>query len=277
MLMVISPAKTLDFERPPARVKPTQPDFLDRSAVLVETLRTRPASDLGTLMNISPALAELNAERFRTWQTPFTPNNARPAIHAFRGDVYQGLDADSLSSADVRYAQQHLRILSGLYGLLRPLDLIQPYRLEMGTRLAVGGHRNLHAFWGETVTDTLNAVLAGARRPVLVNLASEEYFGAVQTERLNARIVTPTFREFRNGRYQFISMLGKRARGLMARFAITTRVKHPEGLKAFAADGYRFDPAQSGPDDWVFTRGADASPAGETAAATAAATTGSSP
>lgn len=258
MLLVISPAKTLDFERPHARVKATQPDFLDRSAELVDTLRKRSPPDLGALMKISPTLAELNAERFRAWHTPFTPDNARPALHAFRGDVYQGLDADSLAPADVRYAQQHLRILSGLYGLLRPLDLIQPYRLEMGTRLAVAGHRNLHAFWGTTVTDALNQLLAEQRRPVLVNLASEEYFGAVQTERLNARVVTPTFREFRNGRYQFISMLGKRARGLMARFAITERVRTPEGLQAFAADGYRFDPAQSGPDDWVFTRGSDA-------------------
>lgn len=258
MLLVISPAKTLDFERPHTRVKATQPDFLDRSAALIDTLRQHSEADLGALMKISPALAALNADRFRTWRTPFTTANARPALHAFRGDVYQGLDADTLAPADVRYAQTHLRILSGLYGLLRPLDLIQPYRLEMGTRLAVGDYRNLHAFWGATVTEALNQLLAAQRRPVLVNLASEEYFGAVETERLNARIVTPIFREFRNGRYQFISMLGKRARGLMARFAITERVRTPEGLKAFTADGYRFDQAQSGPDDWVFTRGADA-------------------
>lgn len=255
MLMLISPAKTLDFQHPHPTVKATEPAFLDASAELVGTLREHSPEDLSELMHISPALGELNARRFLEWHRPLTPENARPALFAFKGDVYQGLDAGSLAAADIRWAQRHLRILSGLYGLLRPLDLIQPYRLEMGTRLAHGRARNLYEFWGTRLTDAINAELAGTRRPVLVNLASQEYFGAVDPSRVGARIITPSFREYRNGRYQFVSMFGKRARGLMVRYAIDRRISTPAALRDFAVEGYRFDEALSAGDDWVFVRG----------------------
>jgi uncharacterized protein len=256
MLMLISPAKTLDFESTHARVTGTEPAFLDASAELVGALRERSPEDLAELMHISPALGELNARRFHEWRRPFTADNARPALFAFKGDVYQGLDAGTLTTADIRWAQRHLRILSGLYGVLRPLDLIQPYRLEMGTRLAHAGHRNLYQFWGDRLTETINTTLAGQRRPVLLNLASQEYFGAIDRNRIQARIVTPSFKELRNGRYQFLSMFGKRARGLMARYVIEHRITRPPAVRDFDGDGYRFSEALSEGDDWVFVRDA---------------------
>jgi len=256
MLMLISPAKTLDFESPVRAVTTAPPMFLDASTRLVEALRHRSATDLAALMKISPALGQLNAQRFADWHTPFTTDNARPAVFAFRGDVYQGLDADTLKTRDLQWAQRHLRILSGLYGLLRPLDLIQPYRLEMGTRLEFDGFRNLYQYWGDRLTTTLNAELAGARKPLVLNLASQEYFGALQPATITARIITPTFQEFRNGRYQFLSVFGKRARGLMARYVIEQRIVDAEALRAFDIDGYRFAPERSTADQWVFVRDA---------------------
>jgi len=254
MLMLVSPAKTLDFESPHARVQATEPGFLDQSVTLVAALRERSPADLADLMHISATLGELNARRFGEWQTPFTRANARPALFAFKGDVYQGLQADTLTGRDIQWAQRHLRILSGLYGLLRPLDLIQPYRLEMGTRLAVEGHRNLYQFWGTRLTDAVNGELAGQRRPILLNLASQEYFGAIDPAAISARIITPAFKELRNGRYQFLSMFGKRARGLMARHVIERRITAPAALRDFAADGYRYSEELSEGDDWVFVR-----------------------
>ncbi len=256
MLLLISPAKTLDFESPLPKVRPTQPEHLADAARLVAVLRARTPAELSDLMHISPTLGALNADRFGAWQTPFTPANARPALFAFRGDVYQGLQADTLGSRDIHWAQRHLRILSGLYGLLRPLDLIQAYRLEMGTRLAFDGFRNLYDFWGSRLTAAVNAELARTRRPVLLNLASQEYFGAIDAKAIDARIVTPTFKELRNGRYQFLSMFGKRARGLMARYVIERRMTAPDDLQAFDVDGYRFAPELSQGDDWVFVRDA---------------------
>jgi hypothetical protein len=254
MLMLISPAKTLDFASPLPRVTAGEPAFLEAAAELVGVLRERSPEDLAELMHISPTLGELNARRFHEWHRPFTTANARPALFAFKGDVYQGLDAGSLRTPDIRWAERHLRILSGLYGLLRPLDLIQPYRLEMGTRLAHGALRDLYAFWGTRLTDAVNAELAGQRRPVLVNLASQEYFRAIDPGRISARIITPTFKELRNGRHQFISMFGKRARGLMARYAIDHRITSPAALQRFDVDGYRFSEALSDGDEWVFVR-----------------------
>lgn len=256
MLMLISPAKTLDFATPHHRIRATEPAHLDASAELVEVLRERSAEDLEHLMRISPALGELNARRFQQWHRPFTAANARPALFAFKGEVYQGLRAATLSAPDIRWAQRHLRILSGLYGLLRPLDLIQPYRLEMGTRLQFAGHRNLYDFWGDRLTDAINAELAGLRRPVLLNLASREYFGAIDPERVAARIVTPSFKERRNGRYQFLSMFGKRARGLMARYVIDHRISSLDALREFQTDGYRYAEDLSDGDEWVFVRDA---------------------
>ncbi len=256
MLMLISPAKTLDFATPHRRVRATEPTHLEASAELVTVLRERSPEDLEDLMHISPALGELNARRFHQWHRPFTAANARPALFAFKGEVYQGLRAATLLAPDIRWAQRHLRILSGLYGLLRPLDRIQPYRLEMGTRLQFAGHRNLYEFWGSRLTDAVNAELAGQRRPLLLNLASQEYFGAIDPERVAARIITPAFKELRNGRYQFLSMFGKRARGLMARYVIDHRIGSPAALRDFHEDGYRFAEDLSDGDDWVFVRDA---------------------
>jgi cytoplasmic iron level regulating protein YaaA (DUF328/UPF0246 family) len=254
MLLLISPAKTLDFESPLPKVRPTQPSHLSDATRLVDVLRTRTPEELSKLMHVSAALGALNADRFGAWQTPFTPANARPALFAFKGDVYQGLQAGTLGSRDIQWAQRHLRILSGLYGLLRPLDLIQPYRLEMGTRLAFEGFRNLYGFWGARLTEAVNAELVRERRPVLLNLASQEYFGAIDSRSVAGRIVTPSFKELRNGRYQFLSMFGKRARGLMARHVIERRITTPEALQEFDLDGYRFAPEMSHGDDWVFVR-----------------------
>jgi cytoplasmic iron level regulating protein YaaA (DUF328/UPF0246 family) len=258
MLMLISPAKTLDFESSMPVVPTAPPMFLDASTRLVEALRQQSAGDLAALMKISPALAALNARRFADWHTPFTLENARPAVFAFRGDVYQGLDADTLGKRDLEWAQRHLRILSGLYGLLRPLDLIQPYRLEMGTRLAFDGFRNLYQFWGDRITQALNHELTQAPQPLVVNLASQEYFAALQPAAIDARVITPTFQESQNGRYRFLAVFGKRARGLMARYVIEHRIVAAEDLQAFDADGYRFVPERSTAEQWVFARAARA-------------------
>jgi len=270
MLVIISPAKTLDFDSPFIPVRATQPALLDASVRLVDVLRQQTPAALSTLMKISPALGTLNAQRYADWRVPFTTANARPALFAFKGEVYQGLQAETLSAADIRWAQQHLRVLSGLYGLLRPLDLIQPYRLEMGTRLRHGEFTNLYQFWGATITDALNDVLARQRNPLLLNLASSEYYGAVQADRINARIITPQFKELRNDRYQFLSFFGKRARGLMARQVVAGRITSPKALRAFSADGYRYSEALSGADDWVFVRDEPRVPAAARASAQAA-------
>jgi len=255
LLTIISPAKTLDFATPPPVAEFSIPVYLEKAQRLVHLLRGLSPEDIGRLMNISPKLAELNVQRFRDWHTPFTPANGRQALFAFRGDVYKGLDAGHLSVADIRFAHAHLRILSGLYGLLRPLDLIQPYRLEMGTRLTTPQGRNLYAFWGEAVTDALNASLAEHGTGILINLASNEYFRVIRPERLAADIITPVFRERKGDDYKTIGIHAKRARGMMARFIITERLDVPEGLKAFRTGGYAYNPDLSTDSDWVFTRG----------------------
>ena len=258
MLIVISPAKTLDFETPPKVPAFTIPGFLDDSAELIDELRSYEPYRLGDLMGISPKLADLNSNRYHNWSLPFTADNAKQSVLAFKGDVYSGLDADSLNADDLQFAQAHLRILSGLYGVLKPLDLMQPYRLEMGTKLKNRRGKDLYDFWDDRINKTLNDELAGQDSPVLVNLASNEYFKSVQPERLNARILTPTFKEARNGDYKFISFTAKKARGLMSRYIIRNRLSDPEDLRGFDLEGYRYNDALSDTDSPVFTRSSKA-------------------
>ncbi|WP_269618906.1 peroxide stress protein YaaA [Zhongshania sp. BJYM1] len=256
MLLVISPAKTLDFDSPSHTAKFTQGDFLPRSQKLISQLQKLSPDDISALMKISPKLGELNHHRFMNWARPFTPDNAKAAVLAFRGDVYTGLNADSFTDDDFEFAQQHLRILSGLYGLLRPLDLIQAYRLEMGTQFENNDGKNLYEFWGEKITKALNTQLAEINSQVLVNLASNEYFSAVKPKALKADIITPVFKDFKNDKYKIISFYAKKARGLMAAYIIQQRISDVEQLKAFDSDGYYFSPEHSTAREWVFLRDA---------------------
>ena len=241
MLILISPAKTLDFDTAPVTERSSEPRFLDDSSTLVTVMQERTPAELATLMHISDPLAELNHRRFAQWRTPFTRDNAKQAVLAFRGDVYGGLDADSWREKDFEWAQDHLRILSGLYGVLRPLDLIQAYRLEMGTRIENPRGRDLYAFWKQQVSASIASELEALRTPLLVNLASNEYFGAVDTGALPGRVITPVFQDRKNGRYKVISFFAKRARGAMAAWIIRNRVRSAAKLRDFAVDGYRFD------------------------------------
>lgn len=254
MLMVISPAKTLDFETPPTTERFTQPQYLDHSQELILQLRELTPAQISELMHLSDKLAGLNAARFGSWTPAFTPENAKQALLAFKGDVYTGLAAETLSETDLDYAQQHLRMLSGLYGLLRPLDLMQPYRLEMGTKLANARGKDLYAFWGERISEWLNEALAEQGDDVLLNLASNEYFSAVKRSALKARVIDTEFRDQKNGQYKIISFYAKKARGMMSRFVICERIDNPEHLKQFDVQGYRFDKELSKPDKLVFLR-----------------------
>lgn len=254
MLSVISPAKTLDFETPPTTATYTQPAYLEQSAELIEILRDYSPQRLSELMGISDKLAGLNAARFAEWAPQFSPENAKPAAQAFQGDVYHGLDAPSFSEQDNQEAQQRLRILSGLYGLLRPLDLIQPYRLEMGTKLANSAGKDLYAFWRDRLTQDISQAVEESGSPVLVNLASNEYFKVIDAKRLTCRVITPVFKDEKNGQFKIISFYAKKARGLMAAWMIRQRVDYPEDLKRFDANGYRFNNSLSDGDTWVFTR-----------------------
>lgn len=254
MLSVISPAKTLDFETPPTTRKTTQPEFLERSAALVADARQLDPAAIASLMGVSDSIATLNHKRFMDWHTPFELANAKQAILAFKGDVYTGLDADTLTAGQLAFAQKHLRILSGLYGLLRPLDLMQPYRLEMGLKFANSGGRNLYEFWGELITESLNRQLKKAGTPVLVNLASNEYFKAVKTAALDGEVITPVFKDLKGGKYRVISSFAKKARGQMARFIIENEIDDVAGLKKFRVDGYRYSAAESTARELVFLR-----------------------
>ncbi|RZI42257.1 peroxide stress protein YaaA [Herbaspirillum sp. HC18] len=254
MLIVLSPAKTLDYDTPSTTEEHTFPDFIEHAAELIGALLPLSPADLSNLMGISDTLAVLNVTRYAAWSRRFTKENTKQAILAFNGDVYEGLEAASLSNKQLGYAQSHIRILSGLYGVLRPLDLMQPYRLEMGTRLANARGKDLYAFWGSLVTDSLNKAIAAHRTKVLVNLASEEYFKAVKPKELEADVITPVFEDWRGGRYKVISFYAKRARGLMARYAAQKGIVQPEKLKAFDAEGYAFDEKASGERTWVFRR-----------------------
>ncbi|MDH3251081.1 MAG: peroxide stress protein YaaA [Acidimicrobiia bacterium] len=254
MIILLSPAKTLDYESPLVTKKHTEPLFPDRVAELVDILAAKSPADLGSLMSISDSLSELNFERYQDWEPVFTPENARPAILAFKGDVYHGLNVDGFDARDLNYAQNHLRILSGLYGVLRPLDLMQPYRLEMGSKLKNPAGKDLYAYWGDPITERLNEDLETARPKALVNLASQEYFGAVNTDKLDARVITPVFKDFKNGQYKVISFFAKRARGVMASWLIRNRIDTLKGITEFDGDGYRYSPVDSTTDNPVFWR-----------------------
>lgn len=254
MITVISPAKSLDFESPLATKQKSQPAFLDQSQTLIDQLKDLAPQDIASLMKLSDKLALLNFDRFQTFNTPFTPENARQAVLAFKGDVYQGLDAENLSADDFKYAQKHLRILSGLYGILKPLDLIQPYRLEMGTRFENNKGKNLYEFWDMILNQHIQKELKKQDTPVLVNLASNEYFKALKSKKLPYRIITPTFKDWKNGQYKMISFFAKRARGLMTRFIVQNKIDTPELLKEFNLDGYQFSAKDSNEDELVFLR-----------------------
>jgi cytoplasmic iron level regulating protein YaaA (DUF328/UPF0246 family) len=257
MLIVLSPAKSLDYETPPRIKTHTMPRFIDRSTTLIERLRRLAPQDVAALMDISDKLAVLNVTRFADWSPEFTAANSKQAVLAFNGDVYDGLDAKSLSTDDLGFAQKHIRILSGLYGVLRPMDWMQPYRLEMGTRLDNVAGKDLYAFWGDDVTTLLNKDMADLKHEgaaTLVNLASEEYFKVVRPKVLAARVITPVFEDWKGGRYKIISFHAKRARGTMARYAVTHRVTEASKLKRFAEDGYAYDKAASDDTRWVFRR-----------------------
>ena len=254
MLTVLSPAKTLDYESPTITDQTSKPQFMDQSALLVDDARTLAPDDIRSLMGVSEAIAALNHERFMNWAPESTTANAKQAILAFKGDVYTGLEAETMSADDLEFAQAHLRILSGLYGLLRPLDLMQPYRLEMGLKFSNQRGKNLYEFWGERITDAINADLTSAGTETLVNLASNEYFKAVKTKSLNADIVTPQFKDLKNGQYKMISFFAKKARGVMARYIIDNQLTDPEQLKSFTGSGYYFSAEQSSGNNLVFLR-----------------------
>lgn len=254
MLIVLSPAKSLDYDTPPTTDLHTKPDFIARSAELIDVLKEKSPAQISTLMGISDQLAALNVERYASWSRKFTIKNSKQAVLAFNGDVYEGLDAASLSTRQLDYVQTHVRILSGLYGALRPLDLMQPYRLEMGTKLPNPHGKDLYAFWGEDVTKALNSELAQHKSKVLVNLASEEYFKVVKPKVLDAKVISPVFEDWKGGKYKIISFYAKRARGLMARYAALKGINQPEKLKNFDIDGYAFDESVSSETSWVFRR-----------------------
>ena len=254
MLIVLSPAKTLDYETPPQTRKTTQPELLARSRELVGDARKLSPDQIGSLMGISDKLAALNHERFMNWGEPFSLGNAKQSLLAFKGDVYTGLDAATLSATDLNFAQKHVRILSGLYGVLRPLDLMQAYRLEMGLKFVNSGGKNLYEFWGSDITDAINSALKSLKSGVLVNLASREYFRAIQAKALDAEVITPVFKDLKNGRYRVLSFFAKKARGQMARYIIDRRLNDVAAIKQFRANGYRYNKAESTAREWVFTR-----------------------
>jgi hypothetical protein len=254
MLFLLSPAKSLDYTPPAADVPHTQPLFVAQSAELIEVLRQQSPQQIATLMHLSDALSTLNVARYAAWRPKFTAKNAKQAVLAFNGDVYEGLDASTLAPDDLAWAQAHVCILSGLYGVLRPLDWMQPYRLEMGTKLATGRGSNLYQFWGSRIAGYLNERLAADKTPVVVNLASQEYFKAVDRKTLKARVVECVFEEGKGGQYKIVSFYAKRARGLMARFAATHQLTLPKQLEAFDLEGYVFAPAASESDRLVFRR-----------------------
>ena len=254
MLAILSPAKTLDYETPLKTKLNSQPIYGRESNQLIKTLRKLEPFEVASLMKISDKLADLNHKRYVEWRNKPAESKTRPAALAFKGDVYQGLEAESFNDNDLKFAQRHLRILSGLYGLLRPLDVIQPYRLEMGTKLKTSKGQNLYDYWGTKLTDGLNEALKESKEGTLVNLASNEYFGAVQPELLEGSLLNIGFKEKRNGQLKFVSFSAKKARGLMANFIIKERVKKPDDLKSFDLENYRFNAKMSSELEWTFSR-----------------------
>ncbi len=255
MIAVISPAKTLDFTTQDITAHHTQPVFQEEARELVGVLKGYGPKKLASLMSINPKLAQQNFERYQEWNLPFTPANAKQALLSFRGDVFLGINAQEMTAGDLDFAQGFLRILSGLYGVLRPLDLMQPYRLEMGTSLKIRRHRHLYDFWGDKIAGEVLGDLEGQAEPVLVNLASKEYFSALEPHLGGTRVVTPVFKEFKDGKYRFIHVFGKRARGLMVRFIVDRRIDTVEKIKLFDYEGYFYNDRMSEGDEWVFTRG----------------------
>ncbi len=259
MLVVISPAKTLDFETAPITKIHTQAKFLKESKQLVRQLSKMTPAEVSSLMKISDKLGVLNFLRFNEWKTPFTLDNAKQAILAFKGDVYTGIDAGSFSNEDLKFAQRHLRILSGLYGILRPLDLIQAYRLEMGATLKSKQGKDLYEFWASKLTNQINQDIKAnknlaEKNKCLINLASNEYFKALQVKDIDARIIAPVFKDYKNGQYKIISFFVKKARGRMGAYIIKHKLKDPEDIKTFDADGYKFCKSESNESNWVFQR-----------------------
>ena len=254
MLIVLSPAKSLDYKTP-AKVKaPTLPEFVSESAKLIADLKKLSPQEVANLMGLSDQLAALNVGRYRDWSKKFTEENSKPAIYAFDGDVYDGFDVKTLDAKAIAFAQDHIRILSGLYGALRPLDLMQPYRLEMGTAFKNARGKDLYAFWGERVTDSLKQVLEQQKKPVLLNLASEEYFKVLQAKNLDCPVISPIFQDGKDGKCKIISFYAKRARGLMARFVVENRITDAADLKGFNLDGYKYVPSESKPEKPLFRR-----------------------
>ena len=254
MLIVLSPAKSLDYKSP-AKVKAsTLPEFISESAKLIADLKKLSPQEVANLMGLSDQLAALNVGRYRDWSKKFTEENSKPAIYAFDGDVYDGFDVKTLDAKAIAFAQEHIRILSGLYGALRPLDLMQPYRLEMGTAFKNARGKDLYAFWGERVTDSLKQVLEQQKKPVLLNLASEEYFKVLQAKNLDCPVISPIFQDGKDGKYKIISFYAKRARGLMARFVVENRITDAADLKGFNLDGYKYVPSESKPEKPLFRR-----------------------
>lgn len=255
MLFLLSPAKSLDYETPlPEGLPHTSPSFAPQTAALIEALRAKSVQEIASLMELSDKLAALNVARYAAWRPRATERNARQAIMAFNGDVYEGLQAHSLGAEGLGWAQEHVAILSGLYGVLRPLDRMQPYRLEMGTRLATPAGQTLYQFWGPRIAEHLNTRLRADATPVVVNLASQEYFKSVDRRVLKARVIDCVFEDWKGGQYKIISFHAKRARGLMARYAVQHRVTMPHQLEQFDLEGYTFAPAASAPEHLVFRR-----------------------
>lgn len=255
MIVLLSPAKSLDFESKAPFRKKTEPIFLEQSQQLNQRLRELSAAELGKLMHISENLSNLNFERNHAWTTS-NKKAEKQCVFSFNGDVYQGLDANTFTKSQADFAQKHLRILSGLYGILKPLDAIQPYRLEMGSRLTVNGHKNLYQFWGNTITDALNEELNGMRSKLVINLASNEYFKSVKKKELVGELIEPQFKDWKNGQYKMISFFAKKARGLMSRYIINNKVKKADDLKGFNYEDYKWNAELSGAaNGWVFTRG----------------------
>jgi cytoplasmic iron level regulating protein YaaA (DUF328/UPF0246 family) len=254
MLVLLSPAKKLDYDTPVRTALHTQPLFVEQAAALIKVMKKKSASEVAGLMSLSDNLGKLNAERYAAWTPRFDLGNSRQAVLAFNGDVYEGLDASSLSDKQLKWAQEHLALLSGLYGVLRPLDLMQPYRLEMGTRLATKAGKNLYEYWGSTIASYLNQRLEGQRDPVVLNLASEEYFKSVDLALLKARVVQCVFQDYKSGVWKIISFYAKRARGLMARHIIEHKIDNVPALRGFDAQGYVYAPDVSTDDRLVFRR-----------------------
>lgn len=254
MLLIISPAKKLDYKSPAPVSDYTMPDHLNKAAELIDVMSQKDSFEIADLLKLSMNLADLNMQRYQNWHTPFTPDNAKQALFAFSGDVYQGLDTATLTAADLAFAQKHLRILSGLYGILRPLDLMQAYRLEMGTKLTTDYGHNFYEFWDDTITRSVNEALTAQGDDILINLASNEYFKSIHLGELKGRIITPVFKEYRKGAYRIISFNAKKARGYMSRYIIQNRLTNPEDIKAFDVADYTFNPGLSSSTDFVFTR-----------------------